>query len=263
MTNKPIHTRDLVTALPLSKIMPPEMRVLFREWISEDENRINLGKEEYLQDFQNWYSQRETLSKAWADYSESPEDRSRHLSLNPRIARKVQSIPERASILDIGCGIGDAVVPYLKNEQTYLGLDSSTYCLSRLRQKHSLGNISLGETKPRDIKFTLFGALPSALPFPQPHIFDEVLCNMTLNHVQDLQTSIDSIFSLLKTQGSFFISTYDADKINPSTLPEQLRSSGLFYHSTSQIYHKLKEYSSKVRIEDNGGIFKIFEGRAR
>ncbi len=263
MTRTPIHIRDFVTALPLANIMPPEMRILFREFISEDESRIHLGKDEYLSAFENWYAQREATFKAWADYSESSDDRLRHLSLNPRIARKVKLIPERASILDIGCGIGDAVIPFLKNGQTYVGLDQSRYCLSRLKAKYGLPNLSLGETKPSDIKFTLFGALPTTLPFLQSHCFDEILCNMTLPSVKDVQKSIDSIFSLLKPEGNFFISTFNADKANPSTLQKQLRNSSLVYHPTSLIYHKLKEYSSKVRIEDNGGTFKIFEGTAR
>ena len=263
MTTKPIHIRDFVTAFPLAKIMPPEMRVLFREWINEDESRRDLGRKEYLSAFQNWYTQREVISKAWADYSESSEDSLRHLSLNPRISRKVQSIPERSSVLDIGCGLGDAVIPHLKSEQTYVGVDTSRYCLSRLKEKYGLPNISLGETKPNDIKFTLFGALPATLPFPQSHGFDEVLCNMALHNVKDLETSLASIFSLLKPQGRYFISTFDADKINNANYPELAGNPRITYHKTNDIFNILRDYSEGVRTEQNGGIFKIFEGKAR
>ncbi|MDO8564058.1 MAG: class I SAM-dependent methyltransferase [Nanoarchaeota archaeon] len=263
MTKTPIHRRDLVTALPLIKIMPPEMRVLFREWINEDPNRRLLGKKEYLPAFQNWYTQREAISKSWADYSEFAEGSPRHLNLNPRISRKVQSIPEKSSILDIGCGTGEEVIPFLKKAQTYVGLDTSAYCLSRLKDKYHLQNISLGEIKPGERKFTCFGALPSALPIYQAQGFDEVLCNMTLNHVHDLQTSLDSIFSLLKPGGNYFISTFDADKISRANIPELAGNPRIVYHPTNTIFNILKSYSQQVRTEQNGGIFKIFEGKAR
>lgn len=273
------HQKGLVELAPLL-VTTPEMRILFKEYSKDNPQNFPINRWAYADKFYEWYNKLEKQSQIWIDNLHSGKDAYRDEHLHPRIRKKVQSICDGRRILDIGCGTGEAVIPYLKQSQVYVGLDTSRYALSLASEKYGIKISDYMQVSDEDKRVLGFGALPDAIPITDTKIFDEVLASMVLHHVGDYKSAIDSMMNLLHSGGNYFIVTFDSDKRKDIesffnkiqqndkktirgefNLPSgKLEDITINLHNNDSILNYLKKYSDYVNCEENAGIFQIFEG---
>jgi ubiquinone/menaquinone biosynthesis C-methylase UbiE len=97
------------------------------------------------------------------------------------------------SILEIGCGTGGNI-PFLAGIADHVyGLDFSDGMLEKARKNVHSDNITL-----------TFGDLTNVWPYGK-HATDLVVCNLVLEHVENLQHIFSEAFRVLKDEGIFFV----------------------------------------------------------
>jgi len=281
---KQIHRKGLLENLFPGWPISPEMAVLGKAWLTDrpSAGAGSLNRWEYIGEFTKWYDENiESNSRAFLENMISEKDVFREKYLHPTIKKKVQGIGEGRMILDVGCGTGEAVIPYLKDSQFYLGIDPSKTLLTHLSDKYGLPFVDRGDSPER--KLVRYGALPSAIPidYYKTTAFDELICSMTLQHVNDYKTSLKSMFDLLSPRAGYFIAMFNSDKreeiekffdtINyregsltrgDYRLPsgDLLRNTGVNFHDCEKFYGGLQKHSKASTAYEAGGIFQIFEG---
>ncbi|OIO41704.1 hypothetical protein AUJ62_02180 [Candidatus Pacearchaeota archaeon CG1_02_32_21] len=275
------HAEGIVNLSPILPFTSPEMAVLWTKYCEERPKDFPVSRWDYVGKFNNWCSTLETASKRWIDNLHSGKDKYRDDYLHPRIRKKVESIEGGRFILDIGCGTGEAVIPYLKASQHYLGLDVSRVALEYASRKHNILLVDDEEfpdfNKDRILRF---GSLPNAVPLERGEIFDEVIVSMVLHHVSDLRTSLETINEMLYPGGNYFIVTFDSDKrdqvdgffnricykdekrtIGHYKLPQgMIRNVTIHFHDNDKVFEELKKHSDFIHLDECAGIFQIFEG---
>ncbi len=92
-------------------------------------------------------------------------------------------------ILDIGCGDGFMLTPFIENNQTY-GVDIS--------------NNAVEKASKLGIKAKVCNLNTQALPFSKNE-FDAIFCLDVLEHIFDPQAAVNSIFASLKDDGKFVV----------------------------------------------------------
>ena len=130
-----IHKKELLESIVPGWPITPEMSVLGKAWLEDRKNHWAdpLDRWKYANEFYEWYDKNIwSNSKAFLENMLSGKDVFREKYLHPIIEKKVKGIGEGRMILDIGCGTGDAVIPYLKDSQFYLGVDPSRTLLNYL-----------------------------------------------------------------------------------------------------------------------------------
>ncbi len=119
-------------------------------------------------------------------------------------ALKNISLPKQATILDIGCGLGDTTL--LLNERfpdsTITGLDGDASLITTATKETTL-------THP-NLNFVCGDAMQ--LPFDN-NSFDFVFCRYLLHHLRDPLHGIKEMHRVCKTVGTVFALEYDATSI--------------------------------------------------
>jgi len=116
---------------------------------------------------------------------------SRRKIIETAIEKYIGKFPADAQILDVGCGTGgnfDLICNYSKNIS---GIESDSYALGIARQKYASINISQGD-------------LPYNIPV-QENNFDAIFLLDVLEHIDDDLSSLQTLFSKLKSGGHLII----------------------------------------------------------
>ena len=275
------HLEGLVD---LSPILPTtlEMKILFNVFLKET-GYNPIRREDYVENFYGWYNGLEAKRKIWVENISSGADKYRKDYLHPRIRRKIKTITDGRFIVDFGCGTCESVLPNLKNNQHYLGIDTSRYCLEYASKKYDVPIFEdeLASPNLENQRILLrFGALPCSIPFQRKRFFDEALASMVLHHVEDYKTAIKSIMGLLHPRANYFIVTFNSEvRKNIETgfqkisIKEETKTRGdfrlpkgllkdetIYFHKNEEIHRTLQKYSSFIHSEECAGIFQIFEG---
>jgi SAM-dependent methyltransferase len=280
MKEKPKHMQGITDLSPVLS-MAPEMRVCFRQF-AEQKGYSPTRRKDYTDKFFDWYNPIEDRRRIWVENVHSGADNYRDKHLHPRLKRKVESIEGGRFILDLGCGTGEAIIPYLKPSQHYLGVDTSRYCLEQASERFKVPiledktDINL-ERQPVLLRF---GGLPNMIPFERTLFFDEAIASMVLHHVPDYKPSIESMMDMLQPGGNYFVVTFNSDKrdeieqefarvthrtkrktTGDFDLPSgRLPGETIHFHSNSTVHRELQKYSDFIHTEECAGIFQIFEG---
>ncbi|MBS3079507.1 class I SAM-dependent methyltransferase [Candidatus Pacearchaeota archaeon] len=275
------HNEGMTELGPILPYTSPEMRVFWKRYVEERPQDFPISRWNYVEKFNDWYNELEAQNKIWMDNLHSGEDKYREDHLHPRIAEKVKSIEKGRFILDIGCGPGNAVIPHLKPNQHYLGLDVSRVALEYATEKYEIPLVDDEEVPDFNQERMLrFGSLPNAIPLNRGGIFDEVISSMVLHHVPDLRTSLETITKMLHPGGNYFIVNFDSGKrkeidgffkkihyrdeqrtVGDYNLPQgRLTNVTVNFHDNEIVFKELKKYSDFIHLEECGEIFQIFEG---
>ncbi len=107
--------------------------------------------------------------------------------------------PERASVLELGCGTGSM----------WLGQEALADSCSRLiLSDYSEGMIQTARETLRGYKGIEYQVIDiQDIPFPD-RSFDAVIANMMLYHVPDLHRGLSEVRRVLKPGGTFYCATY-------------------------------------------------------
>lgn len=207
----------------------------------------------------------EEYAEKWiADY-ESHKDTFRVKYLEPIISEKIRSLPEKARILDIGCGWGMAA-EFLKDQQEYTGVDPTKEFFPYIKAKYPNKKIKL-----------ISGKLPDEINAEGN--FDFVICSMAIHCTGELKESIRTIFSKVKKHGRVFIidfndsaeerlrtktyiPVYEEDKFHIrgiSTLPSGIKvESETFFHKENDFEKGFPEYG-EFKKEYVGPLFVSYD----
>jgi 2-polyprenyl-3-methyl-5-hydroxy-6-metoxy-1,4-benzoquinol methylase len=119
----------------------------------------------------------------------------------------VSLIPRGKKILDIGSGIGVLLkrIRKEKNCEVY-GVDLSFYAVGILKENHILGVVN----KMPELSI-------------KENSFDVVIATEFIEHVKELNDSIESMISALKVGGTLIISTPN-DRLSPADCDEHVRT---------------------------------------
>ncbi len=148
----------------------------------------------------------------------------------------VKIIPNGASVLDIGCGIG-ILMERLKNEKkcNVFGLDISKIAIEEVNKKGMPGIV----------------ANVNNIPFPS-NTFDVVIATEVLEHLRRPKNLFKQIIKILKDSGLFIVSTpYNA--LGPEVLNVHLRT-----YNISSLKEVISFNSMNIKIEEikeNGQSF--------
>lgn len=113
------------------------------------------------------------------------------------------------SILEIGCGSGNLAKHFIKNFQTYLGLDLSDHMLQLARDKNPMGQFTKADMRS----------------FVTEHNFDMALITgRTTSYLlsdKDISKTFDSVSKALKSKGQLVFDCIDAEKFVPYVAENQ------------------------------------------
>lgn len=153
---------------------------------------------------------------SWADSYDSVENKTRDLD---KIATE-QTLSKFSykTVLELGCGTGKNTKHFAKSAELVIGLDFSEKMLVKARQKIKSKNVQFLQTDlTKDWQV-------------ENDSIDLISCNLTLEHISDLNFIFNQAFQKLKQGGVFFISEL----------------------------HPFKQYTgSQARFESSEGLVKI------
>jgi len=280
MKETPKHIQGMTDLAPLLP-MTPEMKVCFGQF-AEQTGYSPIRKKDYANKFYDWYNPIEDRRRIWVENIHSGADHYRDEHLHPRMKTKVESIEGGRFILDVGCGTGEAVIPYLKPSQHYLGIDTSRYCLEQASTRFWAPILEdrMDVDVARQPVLLRFGGLPDTIPFERASFFDEAIASMVLHHVPNYRPAIESMMGMLQPGGNYFVVTFNSDmrkkieggfaRITQRTkgkttgdfdLPSgRLNGETIHFHNNSAVHNELQKYSDFIHAEECAGIFQIFEG---
>jgi 2-polyprenyl-3-methyl-5-hydroxy-6-metoxy-1,4-benzoquinol methylase len=226
-------------------------------------------------------------SKIWIENIESGKDTYREKYLSPKIRKHVKRISDGRKILDVGCGTGCSVAPYLKPNQIYFGIDPSPKLLNHFVQDYGFqfyqpqGLRLMGVYQSLEDKAVSKGSFPENVNEIGMAPYDELLCSMVSHYSPDIRTFFDSVFRLTSPRAGYFISTFDSearpeiesffrkisDRNSLSTtgdyvLPNNgiLKNVTLNFHDNNLTCKELSKRSRFIHTESVGKIFRIYEG---
>jgi len=137
------------------------------------------------------------------------------------------------TVLDFGCGIGQAAIIISRKVRKVIGLDNDPKSLK-------LAKASAQNRNLKNVEFIIFDA-NKKLPFKNNYV-DKVICSDVLEHLEKRNFALGEIRRVLKPQGVLFL-VVD----NPSTSWKRLqKSAGLFYYADPD--HKY-EYPKEAIME--------------
>ena len=136
-------------------------------------------------------------AKTWMEYEGTNQDILRREHIIPYLQRILAQDKTDVKILDVGCGWG-CVLDFIPENYEYTGIDPTIQFLDYVRAKHSTRRFELVQ-----------GKLPD-LPIGNA-LFDVVLCSMVLHCIPDLETSIDTLFKKVRSDGKVVIVDFNDD----------------------------------------------------
>lgn len=105
----------------------------------------------------------------------------------------VEAVPERSSVLDVGCGVGETLDLLAKEKCAEChGVDVSDFAIHRIVERGYDGRVA---------------ELPR-IPYPNAS-FDVVVCTETLEHVTDTKRTIAEFRRVLRVTGKLLLSVPD------------------------------------------------------
>jgi 2-polyprenyl-3-methyl-5-hydroxy-6-metoxy-1,4-benzoquinol methylase len=151
----------------------------------------------------------------------------------------INLIPDGSKVLDVGCGPG-LLCRKLKMEKTHCeitSIDFSDYVI-KMNQERDNG---------LDIKYIVYD-VRDGLPFGKYKKFDFITMTEVLEHLEEPEKTIDSIFKLLKKNGYFIATVPEGDFLDKfmtmgGTIGEHVR-----HWTKEEIKVFLNKYSSDITI---------------
>ncbi len=140
-------------------------------------------------DIQNAYNQ-------WSESYDHDENRTRDLDRD--VIRKLLGSLQFDSILEIGCGTGKNTSFLVQIGQKVEAVDFSPGMIAKAREKVQVENVNFSQMDINEPwKFT-------------GEAFDLVVCNLVLEHIQDLDHVFSEAARVLRPGGKYFI-----DELHP------------------------------------------------
>ncbi len=110
---------------------------------------------------------------------------------------RLASLPDRARVLDAGCGNGIESGPYSERLEVY-GVDYQPGYVAYCRASYPLGHFTVGEL--------------SRLDFPDAH-FDLIVMNQVIEHLEDPPQVVAELARVLRPGGQLLVSTPNYDTL--------------------------------------------------
>jgi ubiquinone/menaquinone biosynthesis C-methylase UbiE len=134
----------------------------------------------------------QTAYDSWS--STYDQDKNLTRDLDQTITRSALSLRKFKNTLELGCGTGKNTVLLSEISETVLALDFSEGMIEQARQKLSKANID-------------FRVADLTKPWPsQNESCDLLVCNLVLEHIEDLSPIFKEAVRSLKKGGAFYIS---------------------------------------------------------
>ena len=184
-------------------------------------------------------------AEAWITDYESGKDVYRTQFIIPFLEKAISQAPDKAQILDVGCGWG-ITIPHLRNGDEYIGIDVTTDFFDYVRKIYPDFSGKLQA-----------GGLPDSLGFEE-NSFDLVISSMSLHTVKELGLSIDNLISRVKSSGKLILVDFN----NKAEKPVSERFSGTVRKGYCQgmytlncglevesevFFHREEEYERELR----------------
>lgn len=149
-----------------------------------------------------------------------------------------QSIPKGSKIFELGFGLGH-FLNYIKDDYIYSGSDINNFAVNQVRAKFPKLNLELGSTEILSPGMNL----------------DAIVAWDVLEHIEDIQTSLNSIKASLKTNGVLIVVVpiYDGAL---GHLVRLLDSDPTHIHKCSRKYWLNLLSSSGFNVQAYGGIIR-------
>ena len=135
-----------------------------------------------------------SIQNAYNEWSRSYDtDRNLTRDLDQRVTREVLANLHFNSILELGCGTG-------KNTHFYAQIGAMVHAVD-----FSEGMIEKAKAKIQ-VENVIFSAMDISKKWPlDDHAFDLIVCNLVLEHIQDLSFVFSETARVLREQGRFFV----------------------------------------------------------
>jgi malonyl-CoA O-methyltransferase len=186
-------------------------------------------------DIQNAYNE-------WSYSYDQDENRTRDLDRD--IVRNRLGGQHFDSILEIGCGTGKNTSFFAQIGQNILAVDFSEGMISQAREKVQAGNVRfslMDITQPWDM---------------EEESFDLIVCNLVLEHIQDLSHVFSEAAQALRPGGHFFIDElhpfrqYEGTKARFYRAEEKIEVDAFTHHISDFLKAAEESHLSLVRLEE-------------
>ena len=186
-------------------------------------------------DIQNAYNE-------WSYSYDLDENRTRDLDRD--IVRSRLGGQHFDSVLEIGCGTGKNTSFFAQIGQNVLAVDFSEGMISRAREKVQAGNVRffiMDIMQPWDM---------------EEESFDLIVCNLVLEHIQDLSHVFSEAAQALRPGGHFFIDElhpfrqYEGTKARFYRAEEKVEVDAFLHHISDFLKAAAESRFSLVRLEE-------------
>ena len=176
---------------------------------------------------------------SWAEQYDTNENKTRDLDRKATI--ETLSKYRFDNVLELGCGTGKNTEFLITKAKFVIGLDFSEEMLNKAKEKIKSDKVRFQRadlTKPWEI---------------ENDFADLITCNLTLEHIKDLDFIFNQAYQKLKTNGKFFISELHPFKQYSGTKAKYETENGI---EELEVYvHHLSEYINSAL----GNNFKLVE----
>lgn len=146
--------------------------------------------------------------------------------------RLARELPQRADVLEIGCGVGDLLVPLRELGLRVVGIDTTEHAVELARRHWGLDvrDVDLADAR-----------------FP-PHSFDAVIMRYAIEHVASPSTELRHVARVLKPGGRLFVTTCNTASLD-------CRVFGRYWYGFDVPRHlNLYSADSLARLVENAGL---------
>lgn len=178
----------------------------------------------------------------WSQTYDKDENRTR--DLDQEVTRKRLGGLHFDSILEIGCGTGKNTSFFAQIGQHVRAVDFSQGMIARAREKVQAENVH-------------FSMLDITRPWGfEKASFDLIVCNLVLEHIQNLDHVAAEAARVLRPHGSFFINElhpsrqYDGTKARFFRSAEKIEVEAFVHHISDFLKAAEKSGLSLVRLEE-------------
>jgi ubiquinone/menaquinone biosynthesis C-methylase UbiE len=166
-------------------------------------------------DIQNAYNE-------WSDSYDIDENLTR--DLDAEITRQVFGDAHFDSVLEIGCGTGKNTVFLAQIASTIQAVDFSAGMIEKAKQKVRAENVQ-------------FSMMDITQPWKfEDAAFDLIICNLVLEHIEDLSFVFSEAARTLRSRGNFFVNElhpfrqYDGKKARFTRKDEKIEVDAFVHH---------------------------------